>query len=759
MARKRIRSAAAFLAGASVLALAFVFAPVPAFAQGAGPAVAGGGIGEVIVTARKKEESAKDVPASITALSGATLEAVSAGGADISFLSARVPSVNIESSFGRTFPRFYIRGLGNTDFDLNASQPVSLVYDDVVFENPVLKGFPAFDIERIEVLRGPQGTLFGRNTPAGVVKFDSVKPTEEFDARVRAGYRSFNGFDLEAAVGGKIAEGLSARASLLVQTQDEWVDNAFTRQEDFTGDYQDIAGRLQLRYQPNAQLDALLNVHGRSFDGTSQLFRANVITRGTTGLNANFDREKVFYDGGAGNNQKLDTYGATGRIVYDFGDVVMTSVTGYENVKFYGRGDIDGGAGAAFLPTGSRPGVIPFPSESADGIDGLDQWSQELRFASDTSGAFSWLGGLYYFNEDVTISSYSFDTLAPGAPRNGFAQQNQETKAWAVFGSATYKATDKLTLTAGVRYSDDDKDFSGRRTQSPFGAPNITRAISVGDSAVSWDVSAVYALTDDANVYGRVARGFRAPSIQGRILFGDDVTTANSELLTSYEAGVKSAFFDRRLLADVSVYSYTIDDQQFTAVGGAGNSNRLVNAKEGRGYGFEADLRARPTENLTLSASFGYNNTEIKDPSLAVAVCGSPFPLCTVLDPTQAVPGAVLARINGNSFPNAPEWTGSATAEYVYPLASGARLFAFTDWAYKGDTNFFLYESKEFREDGYWEGGLRIGYETADAKKQVAIYGRNITDEERLVGAIDFNNLTGFVNNPRVFGIEASWKY
>jgi len=757
MNRMGSRGAKVLAIGASMLALACAFGPAPAFAQAkAAVAPASSGIGEVIVTARKKAEAAKDVPVSVTALSGATLAAVSAGGADISFLSARVPSVNVESSFGRTFPRFYIRGLGNTDFDLNASQPVSLVYDDVVFENPVLKGFPAFDIAQIEVLRGPQGTLFGRNTPAGIVKFDSVKPSATFDAHARVGYRSFNGVDLEGAVGGKIADGLSARASLLVQTQDAYVDNAFTGKKDFTGDYRDVAARVQLRYQPNAKLDALLNVHGRSFDGTSQLFRANVITKGSSGLNGNFDRDKVFYDGGAGNNQKLDTIGATGRVNYDFGNVVMTSVTGYEHVKFYGRGDIDGGAGAAFLPTGSKPGVIPFPAQTADGVDGLEQWSQELRFASDKAGPLSWLGGLYYFNEDVTISSYDFDTFTAGQPRDGFAQQTQKTEAWAVFGSTSYKATDKLTLTAGVRYSDDNKDFRGRRTQSPFGAPNITRAVSVGDSAVSWDVSAVYALSPDANLYARVARGFRAPSIQGRILFGDDVTTAKSEFLTSYEAGVKSSMFDRRLTADVSVYSYTIKDQQLTAVGGGGNVNRLINAKEGKGYGFEADVRAKPVKNLTLTAAFGYNNTEIKDPRLGTAPCGAP---CTVTDPVVLVSGSPVALINGNSFPNAPEWTGSATAEYSVPLHSGARLFAFTDWAYKGETNFFLYQSREFREQGYWEGGLRVGYQTADAKKEVALYGRNITDEERLVGAIDFNNLTGFVNNPRIWGVEASWKY
>ena len=124
------------------------------------------------------------------------------GGADIRGLSGRVPSLNIESSFGRTFPRFYIRGLGNTDFDLNASQPVSLIYDDVVLENPILKGFPAFDVDRIEVLRGPQGTLFGRNTPAGIVKFDTVKPGKGRNY-ARISYGTYGTINAEGAVGGQ----------------------------------------------------------------------------------------------------------------------------------------------------------------------------------------------------------------------------------------------------------------------------------------------------------------------------------------------------------------------------------------------------------------------------------------------------------------------------------------------------------------------------------------------------------------------------
>jgi iron complex outermembrane receptor protein len=139
------------------------------------------GIEVISVTARKRVENVQEVPIAVTALQGDNLDAYSSAAMDIRFLNAKIPSLSVESSFGRTFPRFYMRGLGNSDFDLNASQPVSLVVDNVVQENPILKGFPVFDLERVEVLAGPQGTLFGRNTPAGLVKIDSAKPSQDFD--------------------------------------------------------------------------------------------------------------------------------------------------------------------------------------------------------------------------------------------------------------------------------------------------------------------------------------------------------------------------------------------------------------------------------------------------------------------------------------------------------------------------------------------------------------------------------------------------
>src|SRR5262249_16923406 len=193
----------------------------------------------------------------------------------------RVPSLNVESSFGRAYPRFYIRGYGNSDFHLNASQPVSLVYDDVVQENPILKGFPIFDLAQVEVLRGPQGTLFGRNTPAGVVKFDSAKPNFTQAGYVSASDATYNTANAEGAFNFPPTHLLALRFSALYQHRDNWVDNGFTGEKGKYEGYNDRAGRVQALFKPNDDFEAVFNVHGRGLNGTARLFRANIFERGS----------------------------------------------------------------------------------------------------------------------------------------------------------------------------------------------------------------------------------------------------------------------------------------------------------------------------------------------------------------------------------------------------------------------------------------------------------------------------------------------
>src|SRR5678816_672583 len=205
------------------------------------------------VTAQRRVENIQDVPMAITVLSGEKLDVLTSGGDDIRLLSGRLPSLNIESSFGRAFPRFYIRGLGNTDFDLNASQPVSLLFDDVVQENPILKGFPAFDVDRIEVLRGPQGTLFGRNTPAGIVKFDTVRPGKGRNY-AKVSYGTYSTINAEGAVGGQLSDTVAVRLSGLWQHRNDWIDNLDESGDNDLEGYDDIAVRAQVEFKPTDEL-------------------------------------------------------------------------------------------------------------------------------------------------------------------------------------------------------------------------------------------------------------------------------------------------------------------------------------------------------------------------------------------------------------------------------------------------------------------------------------------------------------------------
>ena len=402
-----------------MLALAFGVPLQPALAQDAKPAepAAVGILQPVSVTAERRIENIKDVPSAITTLSGETLDVLNSGGQDVRMLSGRVPSLNIESSFGRAFPRFYIRGFGNTDFDLNASQPVSLILDEVVQENPILKGFPMFDLERIEVLRGPQGTLFGRNTPAGAVKFESAKPTRKLE-----GYGNFSAgrlgtFNAESAVNIPLSEAWAARASVQGQHRDDWVSNTYLAgpTQQFEG-YDDLAGRLQLLYQPSAAFSALANFHARNLNGSARLFRANIIKPGTSELVDGFDETKISTDGR--NEQSLTQTGGSLRLRWNLGEVALSSITGQESVRAFSRGDIDGGFGAVFLPPGqSGPGVIPFDAESADGMPDHRQFTQEFRLESTGKGPLKWQGGLYYFNETLGIvRAVNFLGLASACP-------------------------------------------------------------------------------------------------------------------------------------------------------------------------------------------------------------------------------------------------------------------------------------------------------------------------------------------------------
>jgi iron complex outermembrane recepter protein len=733
----RLKTAAR--ASTALGALLLIATAVPAQAQ----------VETVVVTAERHSENVQNVPESVTTLPEDELKSVFESGQDIRALAARVPSLYSESSNGRVAPRFYIRGLGNADFDLAASQPVSIIEDGIVEENVVLKSAPLYDIGAVEVDRGPQGTLFGRNTTAGIVKFTSVAPSDHLEGYATGSYGELGTADVEGAINIPVVDGLSVRASGIWQHRDNYIDNAFLGINSALGGYDERAGRIQVLWKPSDNFSILVNVHDRSLDGTAAVFRANILGPGNDHLNSNYDPYKVYFDGGFTdpvtgvanpkneNPQKYDGLGESVTMEYDFAGMKLTSITGYEETHGYSRGDIDGG-------NTTGPGVIFFPSESQDGLDYLHQFTQEFHLASDNASPLFWQVGAYYFSTDYQDTTYPY--FIPGT------SVRQSNVAWALFGSTTYKFSDKLSVTGGLRWTNDVK---GMTANGPL--DTITTPVRASGSNWSFDGSVIYALDDDINAYARVATGFRGPSIQGRnIAFNTppgNYSIARSEKIVSYEGGLKMLLDDHKLRLNWDAYTYHLTSPQFSAVGGAavGNSIVLLNAQAGDAYGVELDAQYDPDEYWAFTGGGSLNHTRINDPSLSTAGCAQ----CLMENtPDPAHPGDFL--VNGNPFPNAPEYILNATAKFTYPLDSGAKLYIYTDWYLQGYTNFFLYKSAEFHSNGNYEGGLRMGYIAPDDLWEAALYVRNITDKANVQGGIDFDDNTGFVSDPRVIGFQVT---
>jgi iron complex outermembrane receptor protein len=747
-----------------------VSAPAIAIAQTAPADGTTGQLDEIVVTAERRAEKLTNVPVSVGVVGGDDLRTFTGGGDDtLLALAGRVPSFYAETTTGRIFPRFYIRGLGNIDFYLGASQPVSIIQDDVVLEHVVLKSNPVYDVAQVEVLRGPQGSLFGRNTTAGIVKFDTIRPSDTLQGRAQFTYGSYNTLTLDAGIGGPITDTLSVRMSTLVQHRENYIDNTFagvsadstaTPQKDAMGGFDDRNVRAQLLFRPSENFSLLLSGHLRDYDGTSTLFLRGGLVKGSN--NPIAPRKSVAYDEAQGNRQAYNTKGASAHISWDFGGAALTSITAYETTKGFSRGDTDGGAAANFPVNGVANGF----GQSQGQIRDLDQWTQELRLAStDADARFKWqLGGFYFDGRDLTdfYQRAFFLTTAARNPNNWVRLRNVNT-SWAVFGQASYKLTEKLTLTGGARYTEDTKKTRLLKTaDTAAGAVTYTgrRFVRLKGDEPSWDVSVLYQASEDISLYARIARGFRGPTIQGRsAVFNSDFTTADSETITSYEAGLKSQTLDNRLRFNASAFYWQVKDIQLNGNDSNGNGV-LFNADKAKAWGAEAEIEFLPVENLSLSLGGSLLHTEVSDKRVYAQVCAlNGIVVCTVEDPTitRTVFGApaYFAQIDGNPLPNAPKYNLNFTARYDIPVGGEDKFFIATDWNVQGYTSFVLYKTKEFTSNGNFEGGLKVGYDAGDW--ELAAFARNITNEKNLKGVIE-NYMAAVYNEPRVIGLSFSGK-
>jgi iron complex outermembrane receptor protein len=475
------------------------------------------------------------------------------------------------------------------------------------------------------------------------------------------------------------------------------------------------------------------------------VFYANAIEVGKPGLRPGFDEKIASHDNEVA-TMETDHYGGALNLQWSFAnDMTFTSITGYDTVENFQSADVDGGVTSTDpADTGMLGKQMFFAVATGDGLLDHHQFTQEFRLAGQRDELYYQVG-FYYFDEDFDLLNQSF-TFPPES-----AIVSQQTNSWALFGHMEYELNDNWALTLGARWTDDEKDLEvGPAFPGSFVNPD---SVSVGDDFFNWDVAVTYDVSDEWTWFGRIATGSRGPVTLGRFGF---VSSASTEDTISGEIGFKSMLLDGRARWNTSVYMFKTDDQQLTATGGAANVNQLLNADQVNGYGAETEFDFMVTENLLLSANLAYTDTEIDDPGLKDDLCGS-NPTCTGLDPIAGMrlgPFGPVTEvfIDGNPLPRTPKWIFNFILQYTHPMENGDLYFN-TDWNYRDKSNLFLHRSIEFVQEERWLGGLRAGYRTQGGL-DFALVGRNITDEVTVDGAINFLNLTAFVNEPRYWGFE-----
>lgn len=711
------------------VAVAFALSPLLAEAaaeEAAAKPIQASGLDEVVVTAQKREESIQDVPISISAIGENEIHRnLDNSPGDIARV---VPNLYGNPTGGRAArPRWFLRGVGVNTSSLVS--PVGVYADEVYQSSLELHSLPLFDIERVEVLRGPQGTLWGKNTPGGAIHFVSRKPTFDSDGYVKLGFGNLNQKELHAAFGGTLVDSLLAgRIAYAQEERDGWARNLYNGDKK-AGAYDDHAVRAQLLFTPTADFDALLNVHYRNVDSWA-------VPGYSIGIRES-GADDFGYVSPAGPNPRIgdpvnrnvdvhgeqEQYGATLTTRWSIGDYSLTSITAYEELESASPSDRE-----------------QSPNEIIRTLDGRtsDQFSQELRLASDPAESLSWIVGAYYFQDSQESDATSATLPVPNQVFGTFYQNtfsDVDTESYAAFANATYQFTDRLKLNAGLRWTTEtigidlegvDGGPRGATTylnterwwsRDSVAGPLRVNAFQVEENtwdAWTYDVSPSFELTPDVLLYGRYARGFRSGGYNASVTAQSSVNTVEPEQVDSFEIGTKAQFFDGRLSANAAMFYYEWENMQLNIQGvtAAGlNGSTLKNAALGKARGLEFEIHARPIEPLRVGLNVGLLHAEYSE-----------F--------VERLANGTVNDYSGNKFARAPETTIGADAEYEFALPTGATIALATDWSYQSRIFYSsVNQIDPFQQQaGYTLGHARVSYRSSNEDLEIAAYIRNLTN-------------------------------
>ena len=706
----------------------------------------GANLQSVIVTSSKRNESIQTVPTAITAISGKSITD-SGNGKTAGEILNSIPNASAATLSSHLQPRWFIRGLGTGDPGGNVVSPIGVYIDEVYLTNIVAGGFPLFDLERVEVLRGSQGTLWGKNTTGGAIHFISKKPTFDNDGYAKVELGSYDQQTIQAASSLELVKDtLALRASVYQDSRDGYSKNINDGGD--RGGLRDSAIRLQFLANISDKLEALLNVHAR--DLNSDEYATNVF--GTSPNRVFAGSVYPTYSRDIRNNAKpkvdLDGKGLSLNFKYQLGKNELTSITAYENTEYTQLGDADATAreiSRSYGQTRSR------------------QVSQEFRLVSPREDRVNWIGGIHLFRENLDI-----DSARAALPNSNDTAQvyqdsilKQTTTSYAAFGSVTFDLTSDFKLTGGLRYTSEEKDIDLNRVATTAGGTvfgntaswwkrsSIVKTLSTvatQDEANSWnewtyDVTPEYRLSDNARVYAKYSKGFRSGGYNGGATTQSSVSVLDPEYLKAYELGIKSEVFNGRANINASIFYYDYKDVQVNTVlaSPTGTVSTQLNGASADAYGAELEVEALPLDRLHVFSSIGLLKAQYKDYKTATA------------------------DYSGNDFGRSPRLTAAIGGDYRIPLENGASLVLSTDWYGKSKFYFSTSAQSDYEQGqkGYVVGNAQISYVTPKDKLKISLFAKNLTDRDYLTainpGVTGLN--TYVLGDPRTVGVSVTTRW
>ena len=695
---------------------------------------------EVIVTAQKQEQNLQTVPISVTAFTSADLEKSGIRNADQ--LQAYTPGLTIGTVSGQVSAT-YIRGGGTGQFDPGADPAVAYFIDEVYVTGNTALQFELLDVERIEVLKGPQGTLYGRNASAGAISFYSKKPEDEFSAAVLAEAQNYDGYRLRASVTGPITDSVSYRLAGTKNERDGYMKNLDPGGDQNPGSVDQYGFRGALSFEFGEDVDLLLSAdYGSSDNGMTMVsnaldgiaFQSPLVAPLTEGQD--FWHRYMDLDGGVEN--EFSNFSAT--LNWTTGLGTLTSITGYRDNATERLHDQD---------ASSLDSLYIFTTEDTTAF------SQEIRLA-DSGEKFDWLVGLYYYDADiggVTQIDFGLDSIVGlilGGPAFNTNDHALDVESTSVFGQATYRFSDKLSLTFGGRYTSDEKTSDrSNRTDLPVNlnfAADYDINIDESWSNFSPMLGLDYYPTEDTLVYLSWRNGYKSGSFQSLAnLEGLALVPYDEEIVESWELGAKSSFMDNRVRLNAALFYVQYDDLQKTHIDETGLGVIIDNVGEATAQGIDLSLDFAATESMTLAIRYGYLDTEYKE-----YVNGSGNDL------------------SGNTLSKSPESQFSFIADYNLPVGEFELDFraeySYVDETFLDDENTVEVDGVRVNRDDYSLVNARMSLAPTDNQWRLSVWGKNLSDEEICGNGLIGINVVASPNYsicypmpPRTYGATLEW--